>query len=77
MIDPAGMTIIDWADSVVLVVGSSWAFGRLIDPDRWQDWATGFVRAGGFNQRNLPDPYQFSDWRMWAERVYPLLEVSA
>lgn len=77
MIDPRGMTLREWADRVVLVVPSSWAFGNLASEADWQTWAVGLVRAGGFSQRNLPDPYAFADWRKWAERVYPMLEVSA
>ena len=77
MINPVGMTLRDWADRLVLVVPNPWAFGRLADDADWQVWAVGFVRAGGFSQRNLPDPTAFADWRTWAERVYPMLEVSA
>lgn len=73
MIDPAGMSILDWADSVVLDVPATWALGRLDDPDQWQTWAMGLVRAST-TQRALPDPFQFDDWREWAQRVYPLLE---
>ena len=74
MIDPRGMTLFDWADSVILSVGDAWSFGRLDDENSWQDWATGFVRASPFSQRVVPDPYQFADWREWAMRAYPLLE---
>lgn len=74
MIDPRGMTLQDWADAVILSVSDVWAYGRLQDPSQWQDWAVGFVRAPRFAQRILPDPYQFSDWREWAMRSYPMLE---
>ena len=74
MINPANMTLTDWADSVILSLKDAWAFGRLTDESLWRDWAVGFVRAPGFAQRVLPDPYQFADWRDWAMRVYPMLE---
>lgn len=74
MIDPRNMSLSDWADSVVLSIGDYWAFGRLDDEANWQNWGTALVRASGFTQRNLPDPYMFSDWRDWAMRVYPMLE---
>lgn len=74
MIDPRGMSLRDWADSVILAVGDAWSFGRLDDEARWQDWAVGFVRATPFSQRNPPDPYQFDDWQEWAMRAYPMLE---
>ena len=74
MINPTGMTLRDWADSIVLAVPSAWSFGKLVAEDHWQDWAVGFVRASGIAQRVLPDPYQFTDWREWAMRVYSMLE---
>lgn len=75
MIDPRGMTLTDWADSVILVVSGSWSYGRLDDEARWQDWATGLVRSPTFSARNMPDPYAFDDWRDWAMRAYPMLET--
>lgn len=75
MVDPRGMTLRDWTDSVILTVTDGYAFGRL-DGDNWQAWATGFVRAPGYSQRNVPDPYQFNDWREWAMRAYPMLEAT-
>jgi hypothetical protein len=74
MIDPRGMGLIDWADSVILSVGDAWSFGRLDDENEWQGWATGFLRATPFSRRVVPDPYQFDDWREWAMRAYPMLE---
>lgn len=68
------MTVTEWADAVILVLGDSWSFGRLTDAARWRDWAVGFVRAPSLAKRVLPDPYQFTDWRDWAMRVYPMLE---
>ena len=74
MINPLGMTWQDWASSVILAVGDAWSFGRPPEETAWRDWATGLVRASPFTQRTLPDPYQFSDWRDWAMRAYPMLE---
>lgn len=74
MIDPRGMSLLDWADSVILSNGDAWSFGRLLDENEWQPWAAAFVRAQPFAQRRPPDPYQFTDWREWAMRAYPMLE---
>ena len=74
MINPTGLTLRDWADSVVLTVGDAWSFGKLADEAEWQPWAVGFVRASPFTQRALPDPFQFDDWREWAMLAYPMLE---
>ena len=74
MIDPRGMQLIDWADSVILSVGDAWSFGRLDDENEWQDWAVAFLKASPFSTRVVPDPYQFDDWREGAMRVDPMLE---
>ena len=74
MINPVGMTWQDWAASVILSVGDAWSFGKPPEEAKWQDFAVGFVRAPSFAQRVPPDPYQFSDWRDWAMRAYPMLE---
>ena len=74
MANPVRLSLREWADSIVLISGDNWAFGRLERGDRWQEWAVGFVRAQPFAQRCLPDPYDFADWREWAMRAYPMIE---
>lgn len=76
MIDPRGMTLRDWADSTILSVDSAWSFSRLDDEEHWRSWGTQFLRAIPFNAQCPPDPYQFDDWRAWAERIAPMLEVT-
>ncbi len=68
------MSVTDWADSIILTINDVYNFGRLDDPDQWQSWAVKFCAAPRYSQRNIPDPYQFADWRTWAMRVYPYLE---
>jgi len=75
MINPVNMSLTDWTDSVTLTLGGGWSLGRLDDETRWQDWAVGLLRSGSFSARTLPDPYQFSDWKDWAMRVYTMLEA--
>lgn len=76
MINPRHMTLKDWADSVILSVTDVWSFGKLVNEDDWQSWAKAFVVANGYSQRNVPDPYMFTDWREWAQRAYPMLEAT-
>lgn len=75
MIDPRGMTLRDWSDSVILAVGDTYGFGRLDDETLWKDWGVRFLSASTSIQAP-PDPYAFNDWREWAMRVYPMLEVN-
>lgn len=74
MIDPRGLTLRDWADSTILDLNNAWSFSRLDDEEHWQSWGTELLRALPFSQQVAPDPYQFSDWRVWAERMAPILE---
>ncbi len=74
MIDPRNMSLLDWADSVLLDNGDAFSFGKLVDPERWQEWAVAFVAAQPFASQGVPDPYQFTDWREWAMRSYTMLE---
>ena len=76
MIDPRGMTLRDWCDSVVLDRSDAWSFPVLKDEAGWQDWAVSFLRAARPSRQAPPDPYQFDDWREWAMRAYPLIEVN-
>lgn len=75
MINPENMSLKEWADCVILELPNAWAFGRIDDEANWREWATGFLRAGFYSARNLPNPYDFTDWRDWAFRVTPLLET--
>jgi hypothetical protein len=72
MIDPVGMTLRDWADSTILSLRDAWLLPRLDDEERWQDWGVTLLRE--FANESLPNPYFFSDWREWAQRVYPYIE---
>jgi hypothetical protein len=69
MIDPRGLSVQQWFDAVISDTNSGWTFGRF-DGD-WQAYAVGFLRAF---PANLPDPYQFDDWKTWAMRAAVMLE---
>jgi hypothetical protein len=74
MINPKHMDVIEWADAIILSVVDAWSYGRLDNPDEWQAWGTAFIRADKFVQQNPPDPYEFDDWRDWAERMFPYFQ---
>lgn len=65
---PTGMALEDWAGQIIIDLDSFGAFGRLQDPARWQDWGVQFLNSTSIG-RNLPNPYQFTDWKEWAERL--------
>lgn len=64
---PTNMELMDWAAQVVLDLDPYGAFGRLSKEDEWQNWGVQFLNNTTIG-RNLPIPYQFEDWREWAER---------
>lgn len=76
MILPTGFTAVEWADRVLALTADN-VTGRLDNPDKWREWAAGFLR----NSRSIdllpPDPEGFSDWREWAERMYPVIQQLA
>lgn len=69
---PSYMNLNDWADQISLDLDSYGAFGRLENPENWQDWAMQFLNNTSL-KNNFPNPYHFKDWREWAERFCQLL----
>lgn len=65
---PTMMTLSDWADQTMLDLDYYGILGHLDDESKWQDWAMQFLNNTSLG-RNLPNPYQFDDWREWAERM--------
>ena len=70
---PTGMSLRDWADQIALDLDSFGAFGRLNIETEWQNWAMQFLNNMSLG-RNFPVPYNFTDWREWAERFCQTLE---
>jgi hypothetical protein len=70
---PQGLELRDWADQVILDLDSFGSFAKLMNDEEWKDWAVQFVGNVGLSRYNPPMPYQFDDWKLWAERfVYTL-----
>jgi len=65
---PTNMELLDWSSQVIIDLDAYGSFGRLQDPERWQDWGMQFLNNTTIG-RNLPIPYGFTDWREWAERL--------
>lgn len=75
-----GKTVREWTDQMALDL---WRFGavpRLDHDDEWREWGANLnnvlnaaniaiLPPGSIRSTILPDPYQFTDWRRWAERV--------
>jgi hypothetical protein len=75
-INPAGMEVIEWADRMTPIIineGASGDIGRLDDESNWQEWARGVILSNTNWQSTAPNPYQFTDWRLWAERFLQIM----
>ena len=70
---PTGMGLRDWADLIALDLDPYGAFGRLDDESNWQNWAMQFLNNMTLRE-NFPVPYNFDNWREWAERFCQTLE---
>ena len=64
---PTGLSLRDWADQISLDLDAFGAFGQLDVEENWQNWAMQFLNNTSLRE-NFPIPYQFTDWREWADR---------
>lgn len=70
---PLGTTFYDWS----AILGEQMAQYNVPNPVEeglWQTWATAFCSIPDVQERGLPDPQLFTDWRGWAMASIPLLE---
>lgn len=70
---PTGMRLMDWADQVCLDLDFIGAVGKLMREDEWQNWAIQFLNSLALG-RNLPSPYDFKNWKDWADRFCQALQ---
>lgn len=63
--DPRTMTFMDWALRVYDDLQNPLVVQPVSEP-QWREWALNMVLALGYN---LPNPYEYDDWRSWAGRV--------
>lgn len=68
LVDPRGLTVLDWTDSMVFPLIDSVRPPKLENPEAWQSWALEVIQAPGIAQLNPPDPRFQDDWREWAIR---------
>lgn len=74
-VDPRGMTVVEWADRMSLVLDSMVIPERLDNPEEWREWATNIIDTPNFEGQNVPNPYQFDDWVEWAMRFNQVVDL--
>ena len=68
------MSVIQWTDAMTLILVQYGSVPRLDNPDDWREWGRGLLDNVALGDTLLPDPYQFAEWRPWAERVVEVLD---
>lgn len=73
IIDPRGFdSVVTWSDFMrPLIEKQNGVILRLDDPDEWQEWAVySLLGDASTYGQNVPDPYDYTDWREWAMRLF-------
>lgn len=74
-IDPSYMSVREWTDFMVPNLEQYGNLGRLSRDDEWRAWGAQLLNLPGISGSIVPDPYQFDDWRTWAQRCVQNLSV--
>jgi hypothetical protein len=75
IIDPRGLTVIEWTDYMAdELVGFSLP-PRLDDPEQWRMWALIVSQSPAVAAFNPPNPLQYLDWSEWAERFNQTVDL--
>ncbi len=73
-IDPRFLEVIEWTDYMNPILSQQGSdIGRLESPDQWKEWARSVILSNNQYQAIAPNPYQFDDWRDWAERFLQVI----
>ena len=76
IINPRGFTQFrDWADQMSNIIQNEVPQFQIIlpwqaDEDVWRDWAMCIVGGQDRLGQDSPNPWEFDDWREWAERLF-------
>jgi hypothetical protein len=73
-IDPRGLTVTDWCDSMALPLSVVMTPQTLLDPDDWIDWANNVIQVPAISALRPPQPDGFADWIEWAIRFNSTVE---
>jgi hypothetical protein len=73
MIDPRYMNVFEWTDRMAEIL--SFPVFRFFDPEDWRAWARNLIQYPQISVFNPPDPDQFNDWELWAERFNQVVEL--
>jgi hypothetical protein len=66
VVDPRGLSVIEWADYTTNNIEAFGVVGRLDSEDSWMEWAQNVASLSEMQRRGVPPPYMYSSWRDWA-----------
>lgn len=69
MVDPRGMDLLGWADSLQVDFPDD-DIPILTEPNNWRTWGNDLTACQTFADNNPPDTNDYDDWFTWAQQVY-------
>jgi hypothetical protein len=63
------MTVKEWTDASQVNLERFGAIPALHTDKDWQSWGASLSNLSSLSGISVPNPYEFSDWRIWAERL--------
>lgn len=70
-------SVVEWADRMTFLLEPQIEqVFRLDDPEQWRVWAMQTFGEPDNLGQDSPDPYQFDNWRDWAERLFQTQDFS-
>lgn len=73
-INPTGLTVTDWCDSMSFVLSTVMTPQKLLDPEEWKPWARNVIQSPALAVFNPPNPDDFDRWDEWADRFNQAIE---
>lgn len=71
--DPHYMELAEWANGTVYALGEYTSLIQFFPNMDWREWGMQFNNNPTLGQLNPPNPYDFSDWKPWAEQLQDAL----
>lgn len=76
--DPRGASgFVEWADDNYETFVEFGFLPKATTEAAWQDWGAALLLMRDLVVFNIPDPYQFTDWREWAIRLMQAVGAGA
>jgi hypothetical protein len=67
--NPEGMELAEWANGTAYALGQYTSIMQFFDTTDWREWGVQFYNSPKLGLHDPPNPYEFDNWRLWAERL--------